>query len=122
MFFKDLYNEIGELLIFNVILMCFGIIYVLFCPEKPNIIFGYRTEKAMSSIENWKEANQHASRSFLLFSIISLGVTFFLYGMSKIIGLNIDRVEIVAWIITFTVPVLSIIYTEIKLKKHNNDN
>lgn len=122
MFFKELYNEIGELLIFNVILACFGIIYVLFCPKKPNIIFGYRTEKAMSSIENWKEANRYASRSLFLFSVISLGVTILLYGMSKIIGLNIERVEIVAWVIAFTVPIFSIIYTEIKLNKHNNDN
>lgn len=121
MFFKELYNEIGELLIFNVILVCFGIIYLLFCPQKPNIIFGYRTEKAMSSIENWKTANKYASHSFFLFSAISLGLTFLLYGISKIIGVNFNRVEIVAWIITFAVPISSIIYTEIKLRNYDHN-
>lgn len=85
------------------------------------MIFGYRTEKAMSSIENWKAANKYASCSLFFFSVISLGLTILLYGISKILGLNINHIEIAAWIITFAVPISSIIYTEIKLKNYDHN-
>lgn len=93
--------------IFFIITLC----WYLFPPKNRNHIYGYRTISSRKSNNHWKVANKFAPQIMLYFStlafIISLVLSYF----------NFTNLEIIVTGIILLGILVSIILTELKLKK-----
>ena len=115
----------NDLLIWTIgiYLICFlfSLFYKYKQPKRINAIYGYRTPRAMKSIENWNFANTTAANYFLIGTHILLLVSILvLYCFQMgLLSFNISLV-----MITCVIPVVSllivILFVEIKLKDFDN--
>ena len=71
----------------SILLLIISILFYLFPPKKINNLYGYRTMKSMSSIENWRVSNKYSSKGLLIISIINLII---FYLLSIFVG-NVDK-------------------------------
>ena len=95
----------------HIIVFTAGLVLYVFPPRRVNWIYGYRTSASMKNDVIFKFANNFSSKLLMLFTVISF-----------IICLAADEVfhfHYLGWLI-FLVLGLTILFTEIKLKKINN--
>jgi uncharacterized membrane protein len=96
-------------LIFGLTFGISGLIMYFFPAKKPNAIYGYRTERSMSNIHNWKIAQRYSAQWFLLIAFGS-----FVIGLINIAE-DIQSQISIGW--TILGVVLTIFFTEKKLKE-----
>ncbi len=92
------------------LLLFISVLFRLFLPSRINSIYGYRTKKSKSSIENWKIANKYSANLLLIFMAALFLISLFLYFLN----LKFDNILIGLLLLSF---LLIIILTEKKLKK-----
>lgn len=99
------------------ILLVVGIIFYKCPPKKVNPISGYRTARAVKSVESWKEANHFAVKLTMLFSLITMAV---MAGLSLLLG-DSDGGTAVAVLISpllcIFAMIMVVVFTEKHLKK-----
>ncbi len=93
-----------------ILLTAVALLFYLFPPKNINRFYGYRTSKSMENDENWKKANQIASKIMLLQMIC------FLFISLLFDWLNYENNIVL--LILFFLSIGSLFYfTEKKLKK-----
>ena len=110
-------------LLIPIMMLGFGRIMYKHTPKDINYIFGYRTTRSMKNEDTWKFAHEYCGRLWCRIGLIMLIATVIVhipfYNSSK------DTIGIVATIVMtvqVVVLMLSIIPTEIALKKTFNDD
>ena len=110
-------------LLIPVMMLGFGRIMYRSAPKDINYIFGYRTTRSMKNEDTWKFAHEYCGRLWCRIGLIMLITTVIVhipfYNSSK------DTIGIVVTIVMtvqVVVLMLSIIPTEIALKKTFNDD
>lgn len=93
-----------------ILLTAVALLFYLFPPKSINRFYGYRTSKSMENDENWKKANQIASKIMLLQMIC------FLFISLLFDWLNYEN-NIVLLILFFLSIGILFYFTEKKLKK-----
>lgn len=102
-----------EILI-STILLVISIIFFLFQPQKINKLYGYRTRKSMSSIENWKLSNKYSAKGMLIISILNLTVFY-------IISLFVSEINKYIYLIVLLIEFILLFYlTEKKITQNEN--
>lgn len=88
-----------------------GLILFMFPPNKVNSIYGYRTPSSMKNDSTFKFANKYSSKLLMLFTLVSF-----------LICLIADNLLHLKYLNFLILPVfgLTILFTEIKLKKIHN--
>ncbi len=81
----------------SILLLLLGISFVfyLFRPQKINHFYGYRTKKSMKNIENWKKANNLASKGLLYLVAINVLLSILLTQFLKLSSLKILAVILI---------------------------
>lgn len=111
--------EVKQLLILALILFLIslltGLVLYFFPPKAINKIYGYRTPRAMKSIENWQYANKTSAKA-MLFSALSFlfVIIFYLDFLAEKISFESNMIIILSLSVIMTISV--IFYTEKKLK------
>lgn len=77
------------------ILLGISLIYYLVQPQKINHFYGYRTKKSMKNIENWKKANNLASKGLLYLMAINVLLSILLTQFLKLSSLKILAVILI---------------------------
>ena len=110
-------------LLIPIMMIGFGLIMWKHTPKDINYIFGYRTTRSMKNEDTWRFAHEYCGRLWWRIGLIMLISTAIVhipfYNSSK------DTIGIVATIVMtvqVVVLMLSIIPTEIALKKTFNDD
>jgi uncharacterized membrane protein len=101
----------------------FGILFRRRPPKNINYIVGYRTVRSMKSKETWNFAHRHSGRTWAICSSVLLPVSAAV--MLLALGKDDDTVGLfgaAVCIIQILVMILSIIPTEIALKKNFDKN
>jgi uncharacterized membrane protein len=88
-----------------------GLILFMFPPNKVNSIYGYRTSSSMKNDIVFKFANNFSSKLLMLFTSISFIIC--------LIADNYFHLRYLSFLILLVFG-LTILFTEIKLKKINN--
>lgn len=105
-------------------MMCvFGLIMARRCPSRINSFFGYRTARSMKNTDTWEFAHRHSGR---IFSVVGAAVLI-ISGIAHIpfYGCDEDRIAFVSLVITMIqliILFISIVPTEIALKRNFNDD
>ncbi len=105
------------------IMIGFGIYFRNHPPKKINYIVGYRTARSMKSKETWDFAHRHSGRIWAICGLILLPVSAAV--MLLALGKDDDTVGLfgaAVCMIQVLVMILSIIPTEIALKKNFDEN
>lgn len=81
----------------SILLLLLGInfVFYLFRPQKINHFYGYRTKKSMKNIENWKKANNLASKGLLYLMAINVLLSILLTQFLKLSSLKILAVILI---------------------------
>ena len=93
------------------------------CPKEINSFFGYRTTRSMKSPDTWKFAHKCAGRLFFIVGLATLVPTVavqipFYNSPDNVIG----TISVIIMSVQLAIIVLSLIPTEIALKKNFNDD
>lgn len=93
------------------------------CPETINRMMGYRTKWSMKSIETWKFAHENCGKRWTLIGVILIVVAAVvqLIIISKT-GLDLEMLVMIFTFSELGVMLLSIIPTEIALRKTFNED
>ncbi len=105
------------------VMIGFGAYFKNHPPKEINCIFGYRTARSMKSKETWDFAHRHFGRLWVTFGWILLPISTVV--MLFALGKDKDTVGIFGAVVCLTqvaVIILSIIPTEIALKKNFDEN
>lgn len=78
-------------------------LFFLFQPQKINKLYGYRTRKSMSSIENWKLSNKYSAKGMLIISILNLTVFY-------IISLYVSEINKYIYLIVLLIEFILLFY------------
>ena len=101
----------------------FGLIMARRCPSRINSFFGYRTARSMKNNDTWEFAHRHSGRIFFGVGTAMLVVS--AVAHVPFYGCNEDTVASVSLVITMiqlVILFLSIVPTEIALKRNFNDD
>lgn len=107
--------------LFPAMMLTFGGIFRRRAPKEINALFGYRTTMSMKNADTWEFAHRTCGRVWWILGwcILPLSVI----PMLCVIGQSEDVIGTVGLVVTMidlTLLVVSIIPTEIALKKHFN--
>ncbi len=110
-------------LLIPLIMLLFGIMMMVSAPNNINYIFGYRTARSMKNQDTWKFAHEYCGRLWWRIGLIMLIPTVLVHipfynSNEKVVG----TVAIIVMVIQLIVLFVSIIPTEIALKKNFNDD
>ncbi|MBQ8546823.1 MAG: SdpI family protein [Clostridia bacterium] len=104
-------------LLVPLVMIVFGIIFLINAPKGINYIYGYRTRRSMKSKEAWKYSHRLLGILWIIFGIIFLPIA--LIPMLFVINKGEDIISIVGAIITLVsfIPMcIPIIFVERGLK------
>ncbi len=77
-------NNLEAAFLFGLVFLAVGIIMYFFPPKKINLIYGYKTERAMQSQQNWDLAQKYSSKIMMslggLLTILSLLLDLFYWN------------------------------------------
>ena len=110
-------------LLIPIIMLGFGRIMCKSAPQNINYIFGYRTSRSMKNDDTWQFAHEHCGRLWWKIGLIMLIPTILVH--IPFYNSNENTIGLLASIIMtvqVAVLLLSIIPTEIALKKTFNDD
>ena len=110
-------------LLIPIIITIGGIVMHKNGPKKINSLYGYRTTRSMKNMDTWKFANEYCGRLMWIIGIVTMVPSGLImipfYGSSEdtigFVGLVVSGIQVVTLI-------LSIIPTELALKKNFNDD
>lgn len=110
-------------LLIPIIMIVAGLLMHKNGPKKINSLYGYRTTRSMQNTDTWKFANEYCGRLLWIIGIVTVIpsslVMIPFYGSSEdtigFVGMIVSGVQLV-------VLILSIIPTELALKKTFNDD
>ena len=106
-------------LLIPVTMLVFGIYFIKNVPKEINMTFGYRTEMSMKNKDTWIFAHNYCGKLWLVIGCITLILS--IIAMFFAIGKEIEYISIFGLIvcgIQLVFLILSIIPTEIALKRH----
>ena len=110
-------------LIIPVTMIVFGFIMKKNAPKDINYIFGYRTTRSMKNQDTWEFAHKHCGRIWWKIGLIMLIITSIVnipfYNSNENVFGNVTTIVTVVQLVVLLV---SIIPTEIALKKTFNDD
>jgi len=66
-----------------IILLGVSVLFKLLPPKEINSFYGYRTTKSMSTIQNWKLANNYSS-TLMIIAFLFLAILYFILDFFKI--------------------------------------
>ncbi len=100
-----------------------GLFMWIRCPKEINSFFGYRTVLSMKNMDTWKFAHRYAGRLFFIVGLATLVPTVavqipFYNSPDNVIG----TISVIIMSVQLAIIVLSLIPTEIALKKTFNDD
>ena len=106
-----------------VIMAAAGLLMWARCPKEINSFFGYRTVRSMKNHDTWKFAHRYAGRLFFIVGLATLVPTVaaqipFYNSPDNVIG----TISVIIMSVQLAIIVLSLIPTEIALKKNFNDD
>ena len=110
-------------LLIPIMMLGFGKMMMVSAPNNINYIFGYRTTRSMKNQDTWKFAHEYCGRLWWRIGLIMLIPTALVHipfynSNEKVVGTVATIVMVVQLIVLF----VSIIPTEIALKKNFNDD
>lgn len=110
-------------LIIPVTMILLGKYFMNNTPKKINALFGYRTSMSMKNMDTWKFAHHYCGKIWFICGLILLPITIIV--LVSVFGKNINSIGTVGGICCFIqlIPfILSVIPTEIALRKYFDDN
>lgn len=92
------------------------------CPKEINGIYGYRTKRSRMNQDTWNFANEYCGRlwwkiGFIMFVLTILIFIPFIHSSDGIIGM----IGLIPCIVQCVVMIVSIVFTELALKKNFTD-
>ena len=105
-------------LLFPVVMILFGTMFMKSAPKKINYIFGYRTELSMKNRDAWEFAHKYIGRLWFRFGLLLIPIT--VIPMLFVIGNSENVVATVGLIVGFIntiVLIVPIFFTEKALNK-----
>ena len=105
-------------LLFPVVMILFGTMFMKSAPKKINYIFGYRTEMSMKNRDTWEFAHKHIGKLWFRFGLLLIPIT--VIPMLFVIGKTENIVGTVGLIVGFIntiVLIVPIFFTEKALNK-----
>lgn len=114
----QLWEIILGLITIPIMMILFGALFVKRPPRSINWVYGYRTFRAMKSLEAWLFAHKYFGTMWLKFGILMLIVSLVLVGLSQS-GNAIDADTILSiWIpIQLVLLLVPIVPTELALRR-----
>lgn len=97
-------------------LLVVGILYKLFPPKKPNLLYGWRTPMGGKNQDTWEESNRYGANLFIIASIAIFITTFILKSLFP----NINSILLTFIFVPFLITV--IVVGEIHLSKTFNQD
>lgn len=110
-------------LLIPVIMIVFGRVFLHAAPKEINFLYGYRTARSMKNRETWAFAHRHIGRiwgilGWILLLLTALGMTL-LWGRDEAL---IGTVGTVYCVLQLIALILSLVPTELALKKHFHED
>ena len=105
-------------LLFPVVMILFGTMFMKSAPKKINYIFGYRTDMSMKNRDIWAFAHKHFGKLWFRFGLLLIPIT--VIPMLFVIGNTQNVVAAVGLIVSFVNAVTLIVpifFTEKVLSK-----
>ena len=105
-------------LLFPVIMILFGAVFMKAAPKKINYTFGYRTDMSMKNRDTWEFAHKHIGKLWFRFGLLLIPIT--VIPMLFVIGKTENIVATVGLIVSFVNTVTLIVpifFTEKALNK-----
>ena len=105
-------------LLFPIVMILFGTMFMKSAPKKINYIFGYRTDMSMKNRETWEFAHKYIGKLWFRFGLLLIPIT--VIPMLFVIGKTENIVGTVGLIVGFIntiVLIVPIFFTEKALNK-----
>ena len=105
-------------LLFPVVMILFGTMFMKSAPKKINYIFGYRTDMSMKNRDTWEFAHKYIGKLWFRFGLLLIPIT--VIPMLFVIGKTENIVGTVGLIVGFIntiVLIVPIFFTEKALNK-----
>lgn len=96
----------------------FGLYFMKIGPKRINHIFGYRTSRSMKNQDTWQFAHKHCGRIWFLWGLILLAFSLAVVIYSRAAKSPLFESDDTIFIIQLIVLILSILPTEIALRKN----
>ena len=105
-------------LLFPVVMILFGTMFMKSAPKKINYIFGYRTEMSMKNRDTWEFAHKHIGKLWFRFGLLLIPITVIpmLFVISKTENI-VGTVGLIVGFINTIVLIVPIFFTEKALNK-----
>ena len=94
-------------LLFPVVMILFGTMFMKSAPKKINYIFGYRTDMSMKNRDTWEFAHKYIGRLWFRFGLLLIPIT--VIPMLFVIGNSENVVATVGLIVSFVNTVILIV-------------
>ena len=105
-------------LLFPVVMILFGTMFMKSAPKKINYIFGYRTDMSMKNRDTWEFAHKYISKLWFRFGLLLIPITVIpmLFVISKTENI-VGTVGLIVGFINTIVLIVPIFFTEKALNK-----
>lgn len=94
-------------LLFPIVMILFGTMFMKSAPKKINYIFGYRTDMSMKNRETWEFAHKYIGKLWFRFGLLLIPIT--VIPMLFVIGNSENVVATVGLIVSFVNTVTLIV-------------
>lgn len=94
-------------LLFPVVMILFGTMFMKSAPKKINYIFGYRTDMSMKNRDTWEFAHKYMGKLWFRFGLLLIPIT--VIPMLFVIGNSENVVATVGLIVSFVNTVILIV-------------
>ena len=105
-------------LLFPVVMILFGTMFMKSAPKKINYIFGYRTDMSMKNRDTWEFAHKYIGKLWFRFGLLLIPITVIpmLFVISKTENI-VGTVGLIVGFINTIVLIVPIFFTEKALNK-----
>ena len=105
-------------LLFPVVMILFGTMFMKSAPKRINYIFGYRTDMSMKNRETWEFAHKYIGKLWFRFGLLLIPITVIpmLFVISKTENI-VGTVGLIVGFINTIVLIVPIFFTEKALNK-----
>ena len=105
-------------LLFPVVMILFGTMFMKSAPKKVNYIFGYRTDMSMKNRDTWEFAHKYIGKLWFRFGLLLIPIT--VIPMLFVIGNSENVVATVGLIVSFRAPCFYLVcfHSRVQLLPH----
>ena len=105
-------------LLFPIVMILFGTMFMKSAPKKINYIFGYRTDMSMKNRDTWEFAHKYIGKLWFRFGLLLIPITVIpmLFVISKTENI-VGTVGLIVGFINTIVLIVPIFFTEKALNK-----